>query len=82
MPDTDPEEKTVKRTQRPVTYRCEWCGQESTELRYPGPPPHYHAACKTPAQNSIARNRMQAWRERNRQQQQLPPPRDYINHNR
>jgi hypothetical protein len=39
--------RTVK--QRPVTFRCGWCGQLVTELRYPGPTPTYGLACKTEA---------------------------------
>jgi hypothetical protein len=36
-------------TQRPVTFRCAWCGQIVTELRFPGPTPRYGAACKAEA---------------------------------
>jgi len=51
-----PEEKQVQlrarsRTikQRPVTFRCAWCGQLVTELRFPGPTPSYGMACKAEA---------------------------------
>jgi hypothetical protein len=36
-------------TQRPVTFRCAWCGQIVTELRFPGPTPRYGTACKAEA---------------------------------
>lgn len=39
--------RTIK--QRPVTFRCAWCGQLVTELRFPGPTPSYGAACKIEA---------------------------------
>jgi hypothetical protein len=49
--------------ERPITFRCEWCSLESTEMRLPGPPPRYHAECKQEAQNSIAKTRMKRMRE-------------------
>jgi hypothetical protein len=39
--------RTIK--QRPVTFRCAWCGQLATELRFPGPMPRYGMACKAEA---------------------------------
>ncbi len=52
---------------RPVTWRCEWCSQETTDWRYPGPLPRYHDACRQDAQNSLAagaaRRKRQAERE-------------------
>jgi hypothetical protein len=35
--------------QRPVTFRCAWCGHIVTELRFPGPTPRYGTACKAEA---------------------------------
>ncbi len=55
-------------TERAVTYRCEWCSQERTELRYPGPSPRYCLECKQQAQNSMAARRMRQMRERLRPQ--------------
>ncbi len=63
------EQKTTQRTikQRPITFRCEWCGEEHTQLRYPGPTPRYCSeACKREAQNALAAARMR--RRRGRQQ--------------
>ncbi len=51
-------------TERPVTYTCEWCSQERTETRYPGPKPRYCPECKTEAQNALAAGRMRRMRER------------------
>jgi hypothetical protein len=39
--------RTIK--QRPITFRCAWCGQIVTELRYPGPTPSYGTSCKAEA---------------------------------
>ena len=65
MPDAS-EAKTLRNkrtiTPRPVTFRCEWCGEESTELRYPGPVPRYHAGCKHEAQNALAAGRVRRMR--------------------
>lgn len=65
-------QKTIKRglgtrtiSTRPVIYRCDWCGEEQTEERYPGPTPRYcSAACKREAQNTLAAARMRRHRER------------------
>lgn len=35
--------------ERPVTFRCAWCDQVTTELRFPGPTPAYGAACRAEA---------------------------------
>jgi hypothetical protein len=53
--------RTIK--ERPVTFRCEWCSNEGTEMRLPGPAPRYHTECKQEAQNSLAKNRMKRMRE-------------------
>ncbi len=57
--------RTIK--ERPVTFRCEWCSAEGTEMRLPGPAPRYHAECKQEAQNSIAKARMRRMRQRQSQ---------------
>ncbi len=54
----------MQRPTRPVTYRCEWCGQERTEARAPGPPPRYCPECKHEAQNALAAGRMRRRRVR------------------
>ena len=38
------------RKPRPVTFVCEWCGEEKTEDRAPGPLPRYCAEHKAEAQ--------------------------------
>ena len=59
-------------TRRDVTFRCEWCGEEHTQRRYPGPPPRYCSdACKKDAQNTLAAARMR----RHRAQQGSTPRR-------
>jgi hypothetical protein len=60
---------------RPITFRCEWCGAESTEMRMPGPTPRYHTECKQPAQNSIAASRMRDMRQRKADQNPFAPKR-------
>jgi hypothetical protein len=55
---------TRRLRERPVTFRCEWCSNQGTEMRLPGPAPRYHAECKQEAQNSIAQKRMKRMRER------------------
>ena len=54
--------RTIK--ERPITYTCEWCSAERTEMRYPGPKPRYCPECKTEAQNALAAGRMRRMRER------------------
>lgn len=36
-------------SQRPVAFRCQWCGEPVVELRYPGPMPAYGRACAAEA---------------------------------
>lgn len=40
-------ERTIR--QRPVAFRCAWCGEPVVEQRYPGPTPAYGQACATEA---------------------------------
>ncbi len=56
--------KEQKRTiaERPVSYTCERCGQERTEMRYPGPTPKYCPECKGDAQKALAAARMRRMR--------------------
>lgn len=58
---------------RPITFTCEWCYKESTELHYPGAKPRYHQECKAEAQKEGAKVRMQRMRER--QALENPPQR-------
>lgn len=51
-----PEQQVIARrggartvTQRPVAFRCTWCGEPVVELRYPGPTPAYGLACRNEA---------------------------------
>lgn len=55
-PETSPRQKLVPRrggdrtvSQRPVAFRCMWCGEPVVELRYPGPTPAYGRACAAEA---------------------------------
>lgn len=55
-PETSPRQKLVPRrggdrtvNQRPVAFRCMWCGEPVVELRYPGPTPAYGRACAAEA---------------------------------
>ena len=53
------------RSPREVTYICEWCSEERTELRPPGPQPRYcSTVCRHEAQNALAKGRMRRLRER------------------
>ncbi len=61
----DPEEQQRTITTRAVTFRCEWCGEEHTQQRYPGPRPRYCSdQCKKDAQNALAAARMRRHRDR------------------
>lgn len=62
--------RTIKA--RPVTYRCEWCGGEATELRMPGPTPRYHPTCKAAAQGAMAYGRVKRMRERQAEANLIP----------
>jgi hypothetical protein len=55
-PETSPKKQLVPRrggdrnvSQRPVAFRCAWCGEPVVELRYPGPTPAYGHACAAEA---------------------------------
>lgn len=55
----------MPREPRQVTYRCEWCREDRTELRMPGPLPRYCSdACRHEAQNALAAGRMHRKRAR------------------
>ena len=54
--------RTIK--ERPVTYTCEWCNTERTDMRYPSPTPRYCPECKAEAQTALAAGRMRRMRER------------------
>ena len=48
---------------RPVTYTCQWCTREHTELRYPSPAPRYCPTCKPHARHA----RVAEWERRRRE---------------
>ncbi len=50
------------RKPRPVTFTCEWCSEEKTEDRPPGPVPRYCAECKAEAQRALNRGRVRRHR--------------------
>jgi hypothetical protein len=52
------------RQPRPITFRCEYCSTEVTELHIPGNPPRYCAGCKVEAKRTMAKMRVRAMRER------------------
>ncbi len=52
------------RDKHPVTFTCEHCGWEKTELHGPGPLPRYCQACYNEAQRHLNKMRVQAHRER------------------
>ena len=52
------------RDERPVTYTCEWCGEEGTEMRPPGPKPRYHPQCYAEAHRGMNARRMREYRKR------------------
>ncbi len=52
------------RQPRPVTFRCEDCGQTVTELHVPGNPPRYCAGCTVKVKRNMAKMRVRAMRER------------------
>ncbi len=65
---TDPHAETAvmgSRPKRPVTFWCEWCGDEVTEERPPGPRPRYCPGCYPKAQRTLSAERV--WRYRTRQ---------------
>lgn len=53
------------RPKRAVTFCCEWCGDEVTEERPPGPRPRYCPGCYPKAQRVLSAERV--WRYRTRQ---------------
>jgi hypothetical protein len=64
----------MKREKRPITFTCEFCGYEVTELYGPGQTPHYCAAHKAQAKAHMAKMRMRAMRERQKAATTAPVP--------
>ncbi len=68
-------------TARLICWRCEWCGAEHEDWRYPGPPPRYceerplgkRHSCKQDAQNALAAGQAR----RKRQAAQAAEPSTY-----
>jgi hypothetical protein len=56
----------MTREKKPITFVCEFCGNEVTELAGPGQTPHYCAAHKAQAKTHMNKIRMRAMRERQR----------------
>ena len=52
------------REERPVTFVCEWCGQERTEDRPPGPTPRYCRGCFVEAHRGMNARKMREYRAR------------------
>ena len=64
--DTDSHQDRARKYEtRPVTFTCQWCKEEVTELRYPSHTPLYCSkpACKKEATRVKTRERVAAWRK-------------------
>lgn len=60
------------REKKPVTFTCEFCGYEVTELSGPGQMPHYCQGCKVQAKAHMSKMRMRAMRERQKAAEASP----------
>jgi hypothetical protein len=59
---------SVTRTARNVSFWCQVCGQETTQLRMPGPRPRYCSdTCKEMGERAKTRDRVARLRERQKQ---------------
>jgi hypothetical protein len=71
-PDTTPvtpTQITVTRTARSVSFTCQVCGTETTQLRMPGPRPRYCSeSCKETGEREKTRARVACLRERQRRE--------------
>lgn len=54
----------MPRLPRPVTFRCEDCGELVTEERAPGPTPLYCRPCGELVRRAQTRDRVEAYRKR------------------
>jgi hypothetical protein len=62
--DSEHTTHTRTRTKRDVPFRCAWCSQDHTQLRYPGPQRRSCSdAWKRAAHNTFAAARMRRHRE-------------------
>jgi hypothetical protein len=59
----------------PRSFRCEWCSEDVTELRGPGPLPRYCIGCKADAQRALTAGRVRRYRERQPGAPLVPRPR-------
>jgi hypothetical protein len=63
-----PTQISVTRTARNVSFRCQVCGKETTQLRMPGPRPRYCSdTCKETGERAKTRARVARLRERQKQ---------------
>jgi hypothetical protein len=63
-----PTQVSVTRTARNVSFRCQVCGKETTQLRMPGPRPCYCSdTCKETGERAKTRDRVARLRERQKQ---------------
>lgn len=54
----------MPRPTRPVTFRCQDCGELVTEERAPGPMPKYCQGCADAVRRAQTRDRVEAYRRR------------------
>jgi hypothetical protein len=63
-----PTQISVTRTARNVSFTCQMCGKETTQLRMPGPLPRYCSEiCKAAGERAKTRARVARLRERQKQ---------------
>ncbi len=64
-----PAQISVTRTARNVSFTCQVCGTETTQLRMPGPPPRYcSGVCQAKGERAKTRARVGRLRERRKKE--------------